>query len=97
MFVRSQELHEEEAAVLEALRHRLEREGIEVIDVLFGSASTAAESADLRSTASRSCWVLEDDVRGRGLRIDRDRSVRVVSSDELVAELMSSEKVIGLS
>ncbi len=80
------------------LADRLVRRGIALVPVLLGTATYEAEPAGEAATPSApAAWVLEDDVKGRGLRPPEDRPFRSLSYDELVEAVMSAERVISLA
>ncbi len=88
----------EERSVTAAVARRLAAAGQEVVLVLLGSASYDAEDVSLLSArgATPACWVVDDDARGRGLRLPPEGTVRVVTAAELVEGLMAAERVIQL-
>lgn len=97
ILVRNASLSEDERAVVAELGRRATALGRRPVTVLLGSAAAEAELAPAGGDRARSAlWVLEDDARGRGLRLAPDGPVRVVSREEFVASLMSAEKVVQL-
>jgi sulfur transfer complex TusBCD TusB component (DsrH family) len=93
--VRQGGLLPEEQAVLGSATARLARDGIEVVTILLGTASHDVErSSSDPGVLAGPCWVLADDLEGRGICPHPDRSVRVMSTEEFVDEVMGAEKVI---
>jgi hypothetical protein len=94
LLVRQGPLASEERAVLAAVRRRLLAERRELVTVLLGSSSYDAEVPTTGADDPGEEWLLEDDARGRGIRRPTGRPGRTVTSEELVAAIMSAEKVI---
>ncbi len=79
---------------MDAARQRLQREGREFVTVLLGTSSYDSEPSTAPTADTGEVWLLEDDALGRGIRRPKDRSPRTVTADELVAALMTAERVI---
>lgn len=94
--MRSSDLTPEETGVLRTLGSRLARARIELVTVLLGTATHEVEEPQRPEEVTGPCWILEDDSRGRGVRLPENRPIRVLSAEELAEELMAAEKVISL-
>jgi hypothetical protein len=95
IFVRTSPGENEERTVLAEVVRRLTADGIEVVVALIGSAAYSVEREEAPPPGSHvHYWVLEDDARGRGLRLAPSGGVRIVSTDEFVEGLMASERVV---
>ncbi len=98
MLVRSGPIAPEEEGILAALVGEAAGRGAELVTVLMGTAAYEAEGPATRGAAlPGTVWILEDDHRGRGLRVPPGGTARPVSPDELVEGVMTAEKVISLS
>ncbi len=98
LVVRTAPLAVEEAAVLTTLRRKWAQQGKRVVEVLLGSASYDSEvPLEQAAPAVPSVrWVLEDDAKGRGLRLPPSPAVQVVSAVALVDAVMDAEVVVQL-
>jgi hypothetical protein len=94
LLVRQGPLSPEEQAVLSAVERRLSAQGRAFATVFLGTSSYDAESPEAGIHESGEQWLLEEDARGRGLRSPPGRPRRTLTPDELVAEIMTAEKVV---
>lgn len=94
LLVRQGPLAPEERAVLDAVCRQSLAEGHEVVTVLLGTSSYEAESPTTEPSARGEQWILGDDARGRGIRPTARAGGRIVDPDQLVAAIMTAERVI---
>lgn len=97
LLVRQGSVAAEELEVIRALGEILRDRGEMVATVLLGSASYEAETPAPDDDPAGERWVLEDDARGRGLRLPSGPGgVRSVSPAELVRASFGAKGVIQL-
>ncbi len=89
-------LGSDEEEVLTAFGLRARDAGVRVRWILLGTASYAAEGVPPSTGgATTPLYVLENDLRGRGVRRSPERPIEAVTYAQLVTWLFRAEKVIS--
>ncbi len=90
-------LGSDEEEVLTAFGLAARDAGVRLRSILLGTASYAAEAAPPSPAgAPTPLYVLEDELRGRGVRQSPERPIEAVTYAQLVTWLFRAEKVISL-
>jgi len=94
LLVRQGPLAPEERGVLAAVRRRLSADQRDPVTVLLGSSCYDVDIPMSGTEDRGEEWLLEEEARGRGIERLVGRRWRTVTPEELVAAIMSAERVI---